>query len=561
MLRRWVITGVLALISGGVAAWLLVPRWLDAQAIRAVASDDAEARRAAWDRLMSPVEQPRILASLDEVFALLDRAADDAVLDAAERLALAGRWSWDSTPAPLILRELEHHALHGDMAAQHQAATRMETCPLDASPPRVAAVFDALAQSADEAVRFTGLRAALAWAPAQEAAEYAYLATADSSPRVQRFAWLARVFLPRVGKPDFPARSNEPLDVLEARLFAHGMLSPHDCSPILAAADTPHGPQLPIAYLLRAGTDRRVRSFLEQRAEAGDVLARRVLQARDPERDGEAAWLVLRDESQPPTLRRLAAWRVPERILPVPARRLLAADPRETDGSVLAAALLAERLLDDLDARALAATWLADFNDDFKRAGALLAALKGGPLEALEQAAAREDVSEVKALMDFAWLAAARGRGGSAVDAERLALAMAPGSGAGHAEPRPDIVACALLAGDSRALAALTSRPSLDDATWAVQWRSWLLERFAPPLAAPLGRPVGGDARAVLLHFEALDALRVILSRRLRFDPGRAVYAIDTTSTASGLGSAGGAGGADAAGGAGGAGSTGDAPD
>lgn len=533
-------TGLLALVAGGAAAWLFLPAWLDAQAIRAVASDDAEARRRAWDRLMSPPAQPRVLAAIDKVFGQLEPASIDAVLDAAERLSVAGRWSWDLTPAALILRELEHHALHGDTSLQRQAAMRMAACPLEASPLRVQSVFDALAQSTDDVVRLTGLRAALAWAPREDAATYAFLATADESPPVQRFGWLARGFLPPVDRPDFPVRASEPLEVQEARLFARGLLTPHDASPILAAADTPRGAQLPIAYLLRPSADPRVRSFLENRAEHGDLLARRVLQARDADRAAEAALLVLRDESQAPTLRRLAAWRVPEKVTPEMARRLLAADPREEDGSVLATAILAERLLDDLEARALAATWLTDFNDDFKRAGALLAALKGGPLDVLEQAAAREDVPEVKTLIGFARLAAVRGGGPgvSSIDAERLALAMFSSVESGSAEPRPDVVLCALLAGDARAMAALTSSPSLTDATWAVQWRSWLLERFAPALAAPLGRPVGGDARAVLLHFEALEALRVIHSRRQRFDPDRAIYEIDSPSTPSGPGAA-----------------------
>ena len=58
----------------------------------------------------------------------------------------------------------------------------------------------------------------------------------------------------------------------------------------------------------------------------------------------------------------------------------------------------------------------------------------------------------------------------------------------------------------------------------------WLIERFLPAWHAAAGRPTDGDATAVRLHFDRLEALRLLTHRRLRFDAASRTYTEIATS-------------------------------
>jgi hypothetical protein len=98
---------------------------------------------------------------------------------------------------------------------------------------------------------------------------------------------------------------------------------------------------------------------------------------------------------------------------------------------------------------------------------------------------------------------------------------------------RPDVVLAMLLAGQTEAIAYLTSHPSLESAD-AVQWRVWMIERLLPNWHEKTGRPIGGDRRAIRLHFDRLNALRLLLSRRLRFASEEKTYTVISSTAGSG---------------------------
>jgi hypothetical protein len=225
---------------------------------------------------------------------------------------------------------------------------------------------------------------------------------------------------------------------------------------------------------------------------------------------------VAMDGTAEPALRRLAAWRW-EGIERALVLEILAAEPADPDGSVFAAALLAERRMSRAESIALAESWIRDFNDDRKRAGALLAALLGAHQALLEEAYDLEDVPIVRTTQRLALHVLGRpvseaGHGGEEVEFAYRALHTPEG------DFRPDVALCLLMAGHRPATRLLASRQRGD---WrlTVSQRAWLAERFVPQWTEALGRPIGGDRRALDLHFDELEVLADLTERRLEFDP------------------------------------------
>ena len=216
----------------------------------------------------------------------------------------------------------------------------------------------------------------------------------------------------------------------------------------------------------------------------------------------------------PPALDPTPADGAPADLLPA----LLARGPADDDGAVYAAALLAERRLPPDEARRLAERWIRSFDDDEKRAGALLAALLGAHAALLERAAALEDVGRVRTAQRLArWVL---GTAGTGPDPREIAHRARGGRGGDF---DPDTVAYMLLAGEADAIAAITSPPP-DPLAAAVRRRVWLIERFLPAWHAAAGRPADGGRPSVQLHFDRLEALRLLTRRRLRFDAASRTY-------------------------------------
>ncbi len=77
-----------------------------------------------------------------------------------------------------------------------------------------------------------------------------------------------------------------------------------------------------------------------------------------------------------------------------------------------------------------------------------------------------------------------------------------------------------LLAGDDAALELLTS-PIVGDLRLNTQHRAVLIEAMLPQWHHKIGRPIGGDSRAIQLHFARLDAWRLLTSKQRTFDEAR----------------------------------------
>ena len=224
---------------------------------------------------------------------------------------------------------------------------------------------------------------------------------------------------------------------------------------------------------------------------------------------------VMADPRLDPRRRRRAAWRCAD-----PGGQdvtdLLKEDPTQSDGTVYATVLVAERFLPRPEAAALAESWIRDFNDDLKRAGALLAMLLGVHADLLERAYELENVAAVRTTQRLALHALDRPVEGD--DPLEFAYRILYRAGG---EFDPDTALCLLARGYTPVLKLLTTQPRVADgpifgeAAWR---RAWLIERFAPQWHEHTGLPSVDDAAAIRLHFDDLNALRLLTQRRMAFD-------------------------------------------
>ncbi len=200
----------------------------------------------------------------------------------------------------------------------------------------------------------------------------------------------------------------------------------------------------------------------------------------------------------------------------------LSLDPAEPDGSVCVTVLIAERRLPTDQAIELAESWIRDFNDDRKRAGALLSALLGEHADLLKHAYDAEDVVLVRLAQRMALYALDEPVG--AEDPKEFAYrALAAENGDFDA----DVGLCLLARGDRRVLRELTSQPvgqTSEQYRASVRKRDMLIERFAPHWRAEVGIAVPGADGAIREHFDLLESLRWLTQRRLAFDPAIRVF-------------------------------------
>jgi hypothetical protein len=509
--RFLLISMTLAVLVGAVGAWLAWPAWQLHRALVAIASPDRATRDEGWRHL-----EPRVADHLNDLDTRLADAGDDALRHGADVRRRLGHWDWTRTPRGLFLRELEIRAADETTEVQITATRDLAVAPLDLDADRLGGTFRTLLASPSSSVRRAAFEAAAGWLGPERGAwlEGIVPVTDDSLQRMTHLA-LTAVEFPGPGEPQPPLEAS---DVREARLLRNTLVDPSDASAVLAWMDaTESEPDPPaLEYVLRHSRDRRAVRALEERADAGSRSARYALHARSRHADETQARRIVRDADAAPTTRRVAAWRwpgIPRDLLDI----LLALDPREDDGSVYAAALLAERRLPRADAVARAEAWIRSFNDDEKRAGALLAALLGAHHDLLAEAHTAEDMADVRTTQRLALWALGRPTGPD--DPREFAFRTLHRS---DGDFNPDAALCMLRAGDAGALDLLTRPPRAS--RQSVQQRAWLIERFVPSWYERLGRPIGGNPRALRLHFDALRARSLLERRRIEFDEETATF-------------------------------------
>ncbi len=472
MRRIGAVTLCLAGLAGAATGWWALRAWPQHRALRAIGAADSSARLDGWTwlrRTEGPDHRPRARRLRGKILDAVAAAPEAALLDAGDALRGYRLWDFAHVPHDLLLRELALRAQTCDETDQDAAARAMTHCPLDASPGATLPIFRTLFSSASPSTRRTALEAACGWLGRERVHRLDELSLPDADHALHRLALLARSWARMPDRPP-PLEPNEPPDLLEAKLLLATRADPGDATAVLEARERWSGqPRPAFEYILRY--------------------------SRDPRAD---------------------------RARTKPDRARAPNDPGGPDTSVYAAALLAERRLAPQRASALAADWIRDFNDDRKRAGALLAALLGEHEDLLTQAYEVEDIALVKTTQRLALHALGRPVGtDDAIEFAYRVLHRPDG------DFNPDAALCLLAAGHRDALALLTTPPGPDGRSF--RQRSWLIERFVPGWQAAVKEPAGSDLRAHRLHADDLLALRLLTQRRLAFDPATRTYGEEGT--------------------------------
>ncbi|MDY7110557.1 MAG: hypothetical protein SYC29_18145 [Planctomycetota bacterium] len=519
--RVRLITFAIAILLGIVLGWLTLPAWRTHRALKSINSPDPAGRREAWERLLiaeGEIECARAEAHLVRINRRLAGAHDEALLEAGVNLRACDLWNWRRQEADLLLRDLRLRAAHEDETEQRFAAELMRSCPRDVDARVVMGIFGSLLRSEARKVRRAAFEGACGWVGRDEAPRLSTLDIPAGDVKLRRSRELALSWA-RPARPPEEIDAEAPVNVVEAALLRATIGRPDDAAPVLDVLESWSGaPRPAFESILRHSDDERAAEALQRLADGGSAAARFALAARNDEADAEFMRRLAEDAAQTPATRRLAAWRCAS-VPRATVRAILSLDPQDADGEVYAAALLAERRLPLDKAIDLAESWIRSFNDDEKRAGALLAALLGKHLPLLEQACELENVPAVRTTQRLALWAVGRSIGeGDPIEFAHRTLHRADG------DFSADTAFCMLLAGRGEAVALLTGPPPDDDPT-AVRARAWLIDRFVPHWQEAIGWPIGGDRRRLRLHFDRLDALHLLTQRDLRFDPHRKIYA------------------------------------
>lgn len=183
----------------------------------------------------------------------------------------------------------------------------------------------------------------------------------------------------------------------------------------------------------------------------------------------------------------------------------------DDDGMVYAAVLLAEHSLPREDAVEVARQWIVDFDDDRKRAGALLAALLGEHVELLAEALEVATVPQVRTAQRLALLALGRPVGGDDDLEFAYRTLHLPG---GHVNP--DTLLCLLAAGIEDAPRYLASTPE-EPTGDAIRARTLLIERFIPYWNIHAAVEYG-EVDPAVAYYEAMRAVWMLTHRWMEFD-------------------------------------------
>lgn len=243
-----------------------------------------------------------------------------------------------------------------------------------------------------------------------------------------------------------------------------------------------------------------------------------------PKRRELLVMLPLRDDEETRRLLRVGVYwareqdrreippRVWERFDAEEAMQLLQHRVTDEDGMTYAAALLAEHSLPREDAAELARKWIVDYNNDRKRAGALLAVLLGVHEELLEDAYHAATDGQVRTTMRVALHALGRDVGnGDAVEFTHRVIHLEDG------HINPDVLLCLLAAGNERAPKYLASTPRTLTGE-AIRPRTLLIERFIPYWDVNEAIRFSG-AEPLVAYYESLHVLWMLTHRHQEFDP------------------------------------------
>lgn len=512
-----ILTFAVALIIGAAAAWIMMPRWQLQRAVEQIAATHAPTRDVGWTWFASSPKRGadvRAKRHLREINHRLHTAPDAALLEAGDRLRSLAVWGWDEQPHDLLVRELRLRS-EMDEVDQGIVLNELHDAPLDLPVDDVLPIVRQLLIAESAGARREALVVALGWLRRDRAQRLNVDDCDESDVHLRRELRLAHAW----SDPPVPPETDDPsvlqsldVDELEAAMMQL-LRSDPDALPeiVQVLADSPVEPQPAVSYVLRFSRADEARELLERRAEQTDATARFALQAIDPEREQAEAMRILDDEREPMWRRRVAAWR--RGTLDGGMVRLLIEDePVDDAGHVYAAALIAERHLSRNEAIELAERWLRDLHDDHKRAGGVLAALLGEHHLLVREALEASADPKVRTSLRVALWALGEAYG----DDEPVEFA--------HRALRrhdrdfdPDTAVCMLLAGYEPIVQYLVSRPTLEEPMMrgSVQKRSMLIERFLPQWHERIGRPSGGDPRAITLHFDSLRAMWMLDQRRL----------------------------------------------
>lgn len=561
--RRWSGATLGAAVAAGVilaAAAMIAPlrEWRRSLARPATAATlldaDPAKRREAWALLEPDLREAETReTTLAELDVAVERALrqgpppDAAIADLALRRERFAAWRWDREPDRTVIEraiELAADASNApaDPALVALAAQRLLDFPNHAAwpvaPSSIAAIWNRL-----DVPMQARLLPRIASLEPRGRREILGLLEATPDPGLAGLLTLAR--LAADGDPEAAAAlaDDRTLDprIRDRAAAAAVRLEPLAAIGLLASVDA--DPSAPWATILApAAGDPAVRAAIVARAAEGDPASRRMLARLEAIADGEppeaealaAAWDLLSDPSAPAATRRVAALlllatppaeELPESVL----SNLLDGALADDSGSVLAAALLAEASDRSRDA----AGWLRRFEDDRKRAGAILAVLADGRHGAESAALARTQAAAsepgIRALLRAASWALAAPRDVGARDSEREFIHRIAHRG-DRGSLDLDVLALRLAAGEVEAVEALLAGregPEGQDRRAIERWSErmalrWLLvERFIPDLADALGPPLGGSQRERELQSDLALAAWWSLRSQLRFDPTR----------------------------------------
>ena len=303
---------------------------------------------------------------------------------------------------------------------------------------------------------------------------------------------------------------------------------------ILADGDPGASIELVPAWLLATRPDRRSRSVLESRSDAGDDAARLALALQDPNAVRRVNRAVLLDDDEGIDRRLIAAGRLASLGSLGPRDRdlvlsLLRTTPADARGTVHAAAMIAFDTLDRTTRDDLRRLWSTSDEPAPRRAAILLAALEtiegdeSPDAEAIATIRAVADDPEAEPAVRRTARLGLRAMDAWAVDDPDPADYAARTARLPDGRLDPDAVMLGILADDPNVLRRLTTPPDLpdgplDDATtrgWATEiaWRVSLVRGLRPDWWKTAGEPVPGSIRSLRRWIDLLDACR-------RLDPG-----------------------------------------
>ncbi len=511
-----------ALLAGAVIGIILWPRVERAWMLRALFSEDGAERAgaAAWwsdapdggaSRLAAhPGAPARIIAGLEVT------EDEQTFVDVATMLRDAGLWRLPAISTSLWRRRLELILDSDDLEAALSVLDEIAVANVARDDPNAIALWRRLIEWPHHAA--VRKRALLDAARRCERGAFETMAAAardDDDGQVRRFAALLSGFLRRAAGTEADWRGKEPR-VAEAILWAATASEPRDASPLLAACDESPWPTTTLPWLLSRSDDPAARRRLETLAVDGNPAASLHLAERwgagvDQLPEKQRTWLggeVKGAEKQ--ALERWSAWRRGEGD----AERLLES-PVAEDGSVWAAVLLAERIVNSTSLPRQSHRWFSEVDPAAARAGVLLNGLTIRDGWMLSEEYVRTEDPALRRALRLAMAMASVGAGDTAATDRAYAWTVVT--------TIPEQSAEALLAllaiGDERAVASILSVPEDSPAGAALLERAWLIERFLPDYAALVGRLCPWDDAVAALQFDIMATAWALHGGAATFDP------------------------------------------